>query len=229
MASTTGSAHGSAVPITEMASSRPGTNRSSSTRSSYDSALISAAGMSPGSWATLMPSAEPCFAGFTTSGRPRRSRMSGIASPAPSSRNASWLNAYHGGVSIPAAAKCAFATTLSVARSHASTPGPVYGISRISSSSWTVPSSPPLPCRAMNAASGRSARSVRTMCWSTSSSRTSCPSRRRAASALSPERRETSRSRERPPFRTATLTRRPAPGGARSSPSPPAPGGGRPR
>ena len=49
------------------------------------------------------------------------------------------------------------AETLSIDRPHARTPGPVYGTPRISSSSCTVPSSPPGPCRATNATSGRSA------------------------------------------------------------------------
>ena len=73
----------------------------------------------------------------------------------------------------------------------------------------------------MNATSGRSARSVRTRCWSTSISSTSWPSRRSAASALAPERRLTSRSSDRPPFSTATrISRLPrGRGAARSSPS----------
>jgi len=46
----------------------------------------------------------------------------------------------------PDVVKIALAITLSIERAQAYTPDPVYGCPRISSSSWTVPSSPPLPC-----------------------------------------------------------------------------------
>ena len=43
-------------------------------------------------------------------------------------------------------------------RTQAATPGPVKGMSSSSSSSWVVPSSPPTPCRATKATSGRASR-----------------------------------------------------------------------
>ena len=72
-----------------------------------------------------------------------------------SSRKASSLNAKNSGVGTPASMSRCLASTLSMQRMHASTPGPVYGMPRISSSSWTVPSSPLRPCSARNATSGR--------------------------------------------------------------------------
>ena len=62
---------------------------------------------------------------------------------------------------------------------------------RISSSSWTVPSSPPGPCRAMNATSGRSSFSRATRSAPGSISTTSWPSERSASSTRAPERSET--------------------------------------
>src|SRR3954468_4626602 len=87
---------------------------------------------------------------------------------------------------------------------HADTPEAVYGMPRISSSSWTVPSSPSRPCMATKATSGRSARSRSTRSASASIEITSCPSRSRASSTRAPDRSETWRSSERPPLRTAT-------------------------
>ena len=99
-----------------------------------------------------------------------------------------------------------------MARMQASTPEPVYGMSRISSSSWTVPSSPSRPCMAMNATSGaRVAQALR----SGRRRRRSRPPRGRAAPARprtrAPERSDTWRSSERPPLRTATRLTSPSP------------------
>src|ERR1700727_2258642 len=87
---------------------------------------------------------------------------------------------------------------------HAETPEPVYGMPRISSSSWTVPSSPSRPCSATNATSGRSPLSSSTRPGPTSTGRTSWPSRCSASWTRAPDRSDTWRSSERPPLRTAT-------------------------
>src|SRR3984957_14555505 len=73
-----------------------------------------------------------------------------------------------------------------------------------SSSSCTVPSSPSRPCRATKAASGRSAISSVTRSGPTSMGRTSWPRRSSASCTLAPDRSDTWRSSERPPFSTAT-------------------------
>ena len=100
-------------------------------------------------------------------------------------------------------------------RMHEATPGPVYGMPRISSSSCGVPSSPPGPCRAMKATSGRSSLSERTRSASASRGTTSWPSEARASSTRAPERSDTCRSSELPPFSTATfMTSTAATGGA---------------
>ena len=64
----------------------------------------------------------------------------------------------------------------------------------------------PRPCSATNATSGRSAASRSTRSAPTSIATTSCPSRASASSTRAPERSETVRSRDEPPFRTATFT-----------------------
>src|SRR4051794_11047023 len=94
---------------------------------------------------------------------------------------------------------------------HADTPEPVYGMPAISRSSCTVPSSPSRPCRATKATSGRCARRRSTRSEPTSTPTTSWPRRCRASSTRAPERIDTLRSRERPPFRTATLISPPTP------------------
>ena len=90
-------------------------------------------------------------------------------------------------------------------RAQAAAPGPVKGMPRISSSSCTVPSSPPTPCIATKATSGRSATRRLTRSAPTSIGSTSWPSRSSASSTRAPERSETPRSSERPPLRTATF------------------------
>ena len=115
-----------------------------------------ARGRSRSSAAKLMPRADPCAAGLTTTGRPSSAAMIGSASLAPISRNAASLKAWKAGVGMPLARRMCLVSTLSIAWMLASTPEPVYGRPRISSSSCTVPSSPPLPCMAMKTPSGRS-------------------------------------------------------------------------
>jgi hypothetical protein len=75
--------------------------------------------------ANLIPSAEPCDDGFTTIGNSSRSSIAGSASAAPSSRNAVSLKAKKSGVGIPASWSRCLVSTLSFARTHASTPEPV--------------------------------------------------------------------------------------------------------
>ena len=62
-------------------------------------------------------------------------------------------------------------------RMQADGPEAVYGIPSSSSSSWTVPSSPPRPCSATNATSGRASPSRSTRSGPTSIATTSWPSR----------------------------------------------------
>ena len=62
-------------------------------RRSSENAATSAPGTSLADAANLMPSAEPCAAGFTTTGNASRSSITGSASAAPSSLNAVSLNA----------------------------------------------------------------------------------------------------------------------------------------
>ena len=52
-----------------------------------------AAGTSAAVGAKRIPSAEPCAAGLTTTGKSRRSSIAGRACAAPSDSNAVWLNA----------------------------------------------------------------------------------------------------------------------------------------
>src|SRR3954452_17835046 len=157
--------------------------------------------------ANRTPSADPWAAGLTTSWKPRRASISSRASAAPSSRNAVELNATQSGVGSPAARSRCLASTLSMHRMQEATPDPVYGMSRISSSSWGVPSSPLGPWRAMKATSGRSSLSERTSPASASMGITSWPSDTSASSTRAPERSETCRSSELPPFSTATFMR----------------------
>ena len=108
-------------------------------------------------------------------------------------------------------------------RMQADGPDAVYGIPSSSSSSWTVPSSPPRPCSATNATSGRSAVRRSTRSGPTSIGTTSWPSRSSACSTRAPERIETWRSSESPPLRTATFIRPCAAAAARGrrAPAPP--------
>ena len=59
------------------------------------------------------------------------------------------------GTSSPLATSTVLAITLSIASAEASTPDPVYGMPRVSSRPWSLPSSPHGPCSAMNAMSIR--------------------------------------------------------------------------
>src|SRR3954451_17451811 len=157
--------------------------------------------------ANRTPSDDPCAAGFTTSGNPSCVSIPSSASAAPSSRNAVELNATQSGVGTPASRRRCFANTLSMQRMHAATRGPVYGTPRISSSSCGVPSSPPGPCKAMNATSGPRSLIVRTRPESASIGMTSCPSEARASSTRAADRSAPWRSSELPPVSTATRTR----------------------
>ena len=60
---------------------------------SYENAATIAAGTSAAVGAKRIPSAEPCAAGFTTTGKSRRSSIAGNACAAPSDSNAVWLKA----------------------------------------------------------------------------------------------------------------------------------------
>src|SRR5918994_884674 len=80
---------------------------------------------------------------------------------------------------------------------------------RVSSSACTVPSSPPGPCRQMKAASGEISISVPVVVSSMSSGWTSWPRRSRACCTRLPVRKETSRSIECPPRKTATRATKP--------------------
>src|SRR5918994_1053112 len=80
---------------------------------------------------------------------------------------------------------------------------------RVSSSACTVPSSPPGPCRQMKAASGEISISVPVVVSSMSSGWTSWPRRSRACWTRLPVRKETSRSIECPPRKTATRATKP--------------------
>src|SRR5215210_1986623 len=82
-------------------------------------------------------------------------------------------------------------------------PLPVYGMPRVSRSAWTVPSSPPGPCRQTKAASGESCMRVPVVGSSMSRGCTSWPRRSRACWTRRPVMKETSRSIECPPRRIA--------------------------
>ncbi len=81
-----------------------------------------------------MPSVDPSCAGFTNTGRPRRSstRAQSVSGSAMAKR----------GVGMPAAIHTSFVRHLSMARAEAITPLPVYGMPITSSAPCTVPSSP---------------------------------------------------------------------------------------
>ena len=76
--------------------------------------------------------------------------MPASALAAPYASNASRVNECHGGVGTCSSTHTALNRCLSRHSAEAIASEPVYGISRISSRSWTVPSSPPIPCMAMN-------------------------------------------------------------------------------
>src|ERR671910_1026792 len=88
-------------------------------------------------------------------------------------------------------------------------PLPVYGTPNVSSSACTVPSSPPGPCRQTKAASGASSIRASVVESSMSSGWTSWPRRSRACWTRLPVRKETSRSIECPPRKTATRATKP--------------------
>src|SRR5512141_564141 len=88
---------------------------------------------------------------------------------------------------------------------EAATPDPVYGSRASSHAAWMQPSSPNRPCRARNATSTPASRIVPSQSSRGSISRTSHPSRRSAAAAAAPVRRETSLSAEIPPRNTPTF------------------------
>src|SRR4029077_2251447 len=75
---------------------------------------------------------------------------------------------------------------------------------RTSSIPCSVPSSPGRPCNTFRAASGLSARSVAATSRSTSTRLTRWPVRSSASAHALPERKDTSRSADHPPMRTAT-------------------------
>src|SRR5829696_7063427 len=89
-------------------------------------------------------------------------------------------------------------------RMEESGPLPVYGMFKVSRSACTVPSSPPGPCRQMKAASGEISISAPVVESSMSSGCTSWPRRSRACCTRRPVTKETSRSIECPPCKTAT-------------------------
>ena len=95
-------------------------------------------------------------------------------------------------------------------RTQAATPGPVYGMPRISSSYCAVPSSPPRPVQGDEGDVGLARRAAADEAPSASIARTSWPSAPSASSTRAPERSETARSSERPPLRTATFTSSPS-------------------
>src|SRR5215203_2800013 len=101
-------------------------------------------------------------------------------------------------------------------RMEESGPLPVYGMPRVSRSAWTVPSSPPGPCRQIKAASGEISISVPVVASSISSGWTSWPRRSRACWTRLPVRTDTSRSIECPPRSTARRATRPLTVRARS-------------
>ena len=109
---------------------------------------------------------------------------------------------------MPASRSACLATHLVHAADAAPTaPRRCTGTPSSSSSSWTVPSSPPRPCSATNATSG--ALALQPVDEVRRRRRSAARRGRAAASASStraPERSETWRSSERPPLRTATFT-----------------------
>src|SRR5438105_3021337 len=100
---------------------------------------------------------------------------------------------------------------------HAAGPEPVYATPIASSSCWMVPSSPSLPCSAMKATSGFASSRLPSTSPSASTARTSWPRRASASCACAPERSETVRSSERPPFSTTTLRAAPTAANPRSA------------
>src|SRR5918995_7176915 len=88
-------------------------------------------------------------------------------------------------------------------------PLPVYGMPKVSRSACTVPSSPPGPCRQIKAASGEISMSLPVVGSSMSRGCTSWPRRSRACWTRLPVRKETSRSIECPPRKTATRATKP--------------------
>ena len=125
-----------------------------------------------------MPSDDPWREGLTTIGNSRRSSMAGerVRRAQLAERGLGEGDEVRAW-GCPAAWRRCLVMTLSMAREQARTPDPVYGISRISRSSCTVPSSPSRPCRATKTTSGRSSRSRRIRSLPTSTDTTSWPSR----------------------------------------------------
>ena len=157
--------------------------------------------------ANLTPSAEPWPAGLTISGMPSRSSISPSASAAPSSRKAVALKANQSGVGIPSGAHLVLGQDLVHAANAGGDAGAgvgeaedleqllgraVLAIGAVQGDEGDVG---PLGGQPLH----QIARRRRT-------TRTSWPSRSTASSTRAPERSETPRSSERPPFRTATFT-----------------------
>jgi hypothetical protein len=166
-----------------------------------------AVGISAVVWTVETPSADPPLAGLTTSGRPTRDTSASMTMAAPSSRKLSAGSATDRGVRTPARATTCLAIGLSKATRAAAGGDPTYGTSASCKISPSAPSSPTSPCRRGITQSGRTRRSIGSSCASTSLTEASTPAEVIASATRRPDRKETSRSWERPPARTRMRSR----------------------
>ncbi len=154
----------------------------------------------------LQPSAEPPRDGLTIIGNPTWSPSAATSDCAPSSRKISWGRATCTGTRRPASATTVVAIDLSKATRQAEPTEPTNRTPSSASTSRSAPSSPASPCSTGNTTGFRSAARRGSSAESTSDSITSTPRPRNAWLTRRPERNDTSRSCDRPPARTTTVS-----------------------
>ncbi|MNI74310.1 hypothetical protein D3C73_1303900 [compost metagenome] len=130
----------------EQVSSMPLTKASSITGCSWRNASATAGYSSSGFFTLDMPMLEPPADGLTISGKPSFEAASALNSPMFSRHSQS-------AVGMPEARSSRFVISLSMQMALDSIPLPLYGMPSVSSTAWTVPSSPNAPCSASNAKS----------------------------------------------------------------------------
>src|SRR4051812_41804340 len=93
-----------------------------------------------------MPKLDPARLGLTNTGSPSRPR---------SAPDSDWpaRSTVYGPTGMPSSSASFLVNSLSMPAAEANTPAPTYGTPAISSSPWTVPSSPYAPCRTGNTTS----------------------------------------------------------------------------
>ena len=177
--------------------SAPVTQRSASTSLSYCRASSHASPSSRSDSTRRMPMLEPSCVGLTISGKPSSDAVA---------RSSSSRRTAKPGVGSRMPCHTSLVRYLSMQMADPVTSLPVAGMPSIASAPWITPSSPPRPCKTMNARSNPPA----AISWRepgpvTSTAWASMPRRCRPASTALPLFRDTSRSAAVPPMSTATF------------------------